>query len=159
MPISKILEITCGSSLPVNFLLKVAPPFSISQESFALVPGKSAALRVDFDPGQKVDRVSGLQQGKLQIIHTDHPHREHVELVGEVCFPNIKLDKTLVDFGAILNDTSKKILTDMVNVSEMGLNYEWTFVEEDLIVGHRDDMSQAGSILSRDSKGKNNQSQ
>jgi len=37
------------------------------------------------------------------------------------------------NFGSILNDTSKKILVDMENVSEMPLYYEWTFVEEELI--------------------------
>lgn len=49
-------------------------------------------MRVDFDPGQKLDRVSGEQLGKLQIIHTDHPYRETIDLVGETCFPNIKLE-------------------------------------------------------------------
>lgn len=133
MPISKNLELSCGSQLPVNFMLKVTPPFSINQEEFALLPGKSAAVRVDFDPGQKVDRVSGKQPGKLQVVHKDHPHREVVELEGETCFPNIKLDTTLINFGSILNDTSKKVLINMENVSEMPLHYEWTFVEEELV--------------------------
>ena len=30
MPISKTLEMTCGSSLPVNFSLKCGAPFSIN---------------------------------------------------------------------------------------------------------------------------------
>jgi len=53
--------------------------------------------------------------------------------VGEVCFPNIKLEQTTVNFGAILNETSKKMIITMSNVSEMGLNYEWTFLEEELV--------------------------
>lgn len=77
--------------------------------------------------------MSGEQLGKLQIIHSEHPHRESVELVGEVCFPNIKLDSNLINFGSILNDTSKKIIINMDNISEMPLYYEWTFVEEELI--------------------------
>jgi len=56
-----------------------------------------------------------------------------VELEGETCFPNIKLDTTLINFGSILNDTSKKVLINMENVSEMPLHYEWTFVEEELV--------------------------
>lgn len=45
--------------MPVNFTLKTAKPFSISSDSFALLPGKSGLLRVDYDPEQKTDRVSG----------------------------------------------------------------------------------------------------
>jgi hydrocephalus-inducing protein len=77
--------------------------------------------------------VSGQQLGKIQIIHSEHPHREFVELVGEVCFPNIRLEQTLINFGSILNDTSKKIVISMENVSEMPIFYEWTFVEEELV--------------------------
>lgn len=69
MPISKNLDLTCGSQLPVNFLLKVQPPFSINHENFELIPGKSAQVRVDFDPGQKLDRVSGEQPGKITVVH------------------------------------------------------------------------------------------
>lgn len=54
-----------------------------------------------------------------------------VDLIGEVCFPNIELATNLINFGSILNDTSKKMSITMRNVSEMGLNYEWTFVEEE----------------------------
>jgi len=39
----------------------------------------------------------------------------------------------MINFGSILNDTSKKIVINMQNVSEMGLNYDWTFIEEELV--------------------------
>jgi hypothetical protein len=44
-----------------------------------------------FDPNFKVDRVSGVMNGKINVVFTDHPYKESVELVGEVCFPNLKL--------------------------------------------------------------------
>lgn len=65
MPIPKNLDITCGSELPTNFEIKTQSPFSISKNTFALLPGKSAGLRVDFDPGLKYDKVSGLIKSKL----------------------------------------------------------------------------------------------
>ncbi len=90
-------------------------------------------MRVDFDPGQKLDRVSGKQLGKLVVVHNNHPHTETVELEGETCFPNIKLDTTLINFGSILNDTNKKVVINMENTSEMALHYDWMFVEEELV--------------------------
>jgi hydrocephalus-inducing protein len=65
-------------------------------------------------------------------VHTDHPHRETIDLVGEVCFPNIKLEQATVNFGAILNETSKKMVITMSNTSEMALDYEWTFLEDEI---------------------------
>lgn len=65
VPINQALDMTCGSSLPTNFQLKTQPPFSLSQESFSLQPGKNANVTIDFDPGMKTDRVSGLNYGKL----------------------------------------------------------------------------------------------
>lgn len=56
---SQDLTITCVAELPTKFMLKVAPPFSINVEQFALDPGQSGSLRVDFDPSWREDRKSG----------------------------------------------------------------------------------------------------
>ena len=74
-PLSKEIEISCVALLPANFLPKCALPFSINRERFALEPGQSESLRVDFDPGHKYDKTSGQALQKLQIIHQDHPQK------------------------------------------------------------------------------------
>ena len=130
---SKDLEITCVSSLATNFLLRCAPPFSINQERFQLDPGQTASLRVDFDPTMREDRQSGEIPQKLQIIHQDHPHRDNVDLLGEMWFPNLKIDTQLVDFGCILNQTQKKIYVEMKNTSILPVKYNWTFIEEEIV--------------------------
>ena len=122
-PISQLLEMTCGSSLPTNFMLKTAPPFSISQDNFSLQPGKNAHVTIDFDPGMKTDRVSGLNHGKLAIIHADHPHRDTIELIGELCFPNLTFETQTLNFGSILCETTKKMNIKIQNVSEMSFSY------------------------------------
>ena len=85
-------------------------------------------MRVDFDPGYKTDRKSGEQEGKLVISHAEHPHKDIIDLIGSVNFPNITLDTNIINFGSILNDTTKKMVLTMKNVSEMKLDYEWTFI-------------------------------
>jgi len=128
--ISKDLEITNVSQLPTSFTIKVQPPFSVSRDSFSLIPGRSCSLRVDFDPSLKADRVSGFTRSKLQIAHADHHHKEYVNLMGEVCFPNLKLESNLINFGSIMNETNKTVSLTMSNVGEMPLNYEWYFLED-----------------------------
>lgn len=103
--------------MALNFALKVSPPFYVDQENITLQQGKSVKIKVDFDPSYKIDRVSGIVNGKISVIHLNHPHKEFIELIGEVCFPNIKLDTNMINFGAILNDTTKKVTIMMKNVS------------------------------------------
>lgn len=129
-PLTKDLIITSISELPTNFLIKCSPPFSMQKERIILDPGQSEIVRVDFDPGHKIDRISGQSAQKLMIIHQDHPQRDNVDLIGEVCFPNLRLDTNLIDFGCILNDTSKKVYMKMKNNSILDVKYEWNFIEE-----------------------------
>ena len=127
--ISRNLEISNISQLPTNFNVKVTAPFSINKDSFSLIPGRSAVLKIDFDPSLKADRVSGFSRNKLQIVHVDHPQRDYINLLGEVCFPNLKVESNLINFGSIMNETSKTISLNIQNVGEMPLTYDWSFLE------------------------------
>ena len=55
-----------------------------------------------------------------------------MDLVGILAFPNLQLETNVINFGSILNETSKKIIITMKNISEMPLNYEWNFVEDQI---------------------------
>lgn len=58
----------------------------------------------------------------------------------------------MVNFGSILTETSKKIVISMSNVSEMGINYEWSFIEEELATYPIErDASSDGRVESRQS--------
>ena len=80
----------------------------------------------------KQDKFSGESLSKLQITHKGHPHKDFVELIGEVCFPNLKITPNNIEFGCILNDTSKKRYLTMTNISEMDVAYDWSFLEEEI---------------------------
>jgi hydrocephalus-inducing protein len=43
------------------------------------------------------------------------------------------LEASIINFGAILNDTTKKITMLMKNVSLMDVTYEWAFLEEEVV--------------------------
>lgn len=56
-------------------------------------------------------------------------------MIGEIYFPNVYLEKTLIDFGCILNNTEVQSVIDMTNVGPLLVNYKWKFVlESDSIV-------------------------
>ena len=89
-------------------------------------------MTIDFDPGMKTDRVSGLNHGKLAVVHADHPHCDNIELIGELCFPNLTFETQHLNFGSILCETTKKMNIKIQNVSEMSFSYQWNFLEDDM---------------------------
>jgi hydrocephalus-inducing protein len=97
-----------------------------------LPSGAEENIRIEFDPGSKHDRLSNIMQGKLTISHQNHTHRDIVKLQGQVCFPNLEIIPPEIEFGCILNDTSKKKYLILKNISEMPVTYEWSFLEEEL---------------------------
>lgn len=131
MPIQKTLEITNSGPLATSMNLLIDPPFSCATEKLTLQPASSESVSIKFDPGMKQDRLSDNIGGKFQISHIGHPQKDLVVLQGEVCFPNLNIVPPNIDFGCILNDTSKKKYLTLTNISEMPVNYEWSFLEEE----------------------------
>jgi len=131
MPITKTLSLSNAGPLPTTVNLRIDPPFSCPTEKLTLENNEPQTISIDFDPGMKQDRMSDKISGKLTIAHANHPHRDVVHLQGEVCFPNLQILPPNIDFGCILNDTSKKKYIVLTNISEMAVNYEWSFLEEE----------------------------
>ena len=132
MPITKPLTISNTGDLATSITLKISPPFSCNTEVLTLPPKKEETIEIDFDPGMKQDRLSGESISKLQITHKGHPQKDFVELIGEVCYPNLSINPPKIGFGCILNDTSKKQYITMTNISEMICAYDWSFLEEEV---------------------------
>lgn len=111
--------------------MKIDPPFSCNTEKLNLAPEKTESIEIEFDPGMWQERVSENITRKLTILHDNHPHRDIVQLCGEVCFPNLQILPPDIHFGCILNDTSKKKYLTLTNISQMPVSYEWSFLEEE----------------------------
>jgi len=131
MPINKTLSLANAGPLPTTITLRIDPPFSCATERLTLTNEEPETISIDFDPGMKQDRLSDNISGKLTISHANHPHRDVVQLQGEVCFPNLQIVPPNIDFGCILNDTSKRKYLVLTNISEMPVSYEWSFLEEE----------------------------
>lgn len=142
LPITKELVIKNTGPLGTTITLKIDPPFSCPVEKVVLEKDGSDMVKIDFDPGMKQDRVSDHINGKLTISHEGHPHKEMVMLQGEVCFPNLKIEPPKIDFGCILNDTSKKKYVVLSNISEMAVAYEWSFLEDAPLLDEQDELNE-----------------
>ncbi len=74
------------------------------------------------------NRHSSKIQRDLIISYKDHPHIDSIPLTGEVFFPNLKFETQQLNFGCILNSTSKKISVNVTNEGPTKVNYRWAFV-------------------------------
>ena len=54
--------------------------------------------------------------------------QDYVALRAEVYFPSVTMERYVVDFGCILNDTEVTRYLNMTNTSPMVVRYKWTFV-------------------------------
>ncbi|CAJ1447961.1 unnamed protein product [Effrenium voratum] len=129
-PLSEQLVLKNISPLEVRFFIKVQPPFYVNIDTCFLRPDETIEIRVEFDPAFKVDRVCGVVKQKLTIVYQDHPQRDHVSLHGEVIFPNLTLSNNKLDFGSVLNETTKQLTITMANPNPLPVNFQWSFVEE-----------------------------
>lgn len=128
-PMSQELEVECAGPLPVNFGVMVDWPFTVSPDSMALLPKKKGMLKIDFDPSQKKDRISGHFAEKLYVKHNRHPKNDTIDVTAEFCFPNLTLEPEEVDFGTVMNDTSKKLFLNLKNTGQIAASYTWHFLD------------------------------
>jgi hydrocephalus-inducing protein len=124
------LIFTNASSISLSFVLKTEVPFNLNTYEHTLQPGQKLDLLVDFDPLYRDDRQSHVVEKALQITYRGHPQKDIINLRGEVVFPNLKFDLKEINFGCILNDTSKVIKLKAINACKIDVKYDWIFLEQ-----------------------------
>jgi len=125
------LQVRNVSALQVQCRLGVGEPFQVRPHTLQLAPGQEATVAVEFDPGYKVDRLSHLVESNLVVTYENHPRRDTVPLTAALHFPNLELDVNDLDFGTVLNDTSKSKTVLVTNTSECPVDVQWAFVSDE----------------------------
>ena len=75
--------------------------------------------------------MSGVLRRKIAVVYADASQTD-LELVGEVCFPNLQYDIAAVEFGSVLNDTTARQVVIMTNTSKVDAAFHWQFAEMEL---------------------------
>jgi hypothetical protein len=125
--------------LPLECNLKCSGlPFTIEPTDMDLAPGELQTLRISFDPMYRSNKISEKMKQSVTVVYNMgpkvvpknerapqgvHPKKATLDLLGDINFPNIKLDKSEVKFGAVLNDTSKRIKVKCTNESKIAANF------------------------------------
>ena len=115
------------TELPLTYGLKTSLPFSIDTHEFVLQPNEMKSVEVTFNPGYRDDRISHLAEATLVATYRNHPQKDVIQLKGDINFPNVLFDYTTVDFGTVLNDTTKTVSVRATNTSKIDADVQWVF--------------------------------
>ena len=143
----KTTTVTNTCPLPLQCNIKCSGvPFTVEPSDMDLQPGDVRTLTVQFDPMHRGNRISELTKQTVTVSYNMgpsavpvnarapqalHPKKGMLELVGDINFPNLKFDKQDIKFGAVLNDTSRRVKVKCTNESKIDANFWWSFVLPD----------------------------
>ena len=139
--------LTNKCALPLECSIKCSGlPFSVEPTEVDLQPNAVQTLQVHFDPEYKGDRMSELTEQKIMVSYNMgpgavpkndrapqgvHPKKATLDLIGDINFPNVRFDRQEVKFGAVLNDTTRRIKVKCTNTSKIESTFWWSFVVPD----------------------------
>ncbi|XP_065519840.1 hydrocephalus-inducing protein homolog [Lathamus discolor] len=136
----KPLSVKNMCSLPLSVVLALEQPFSIctadqqplpaDAQPMKLRTGEELQLCIGFNPAYEEDLLIRAAEKALKIKFLEHPHEEQVTVRGEVYFPNLQIQSTVVDFGCILNDSKDVRYMEMTNCSPLVVQYHWAFLKD-----------------------------
>lgn len=86
-----------------------------------MLPKRTETIRISFNPNIYDAKISTKVKESLYIRYNGHPKNQKLDVFAEFCYPNIKLEKNEIDFGTVMNDTSKKQTLKIFNDSEINV--------------------------------------
>ncbi|OEH79817.1 hydrocephalus inducing related protein [Cyclospora cayetanensis] len=124
-------QVVLSNNTPVvlNCKAKATPPFDVDPKCFSLGPQDAESVSVCFDAYYN-GRYSSRVKGSLEVSFGEHPRIDVIPLQAETEFPNIELEATMVDFGYIVNETTKRKPLRMRNSSCVPVHYSWYLTDE-----------------------------
>jgi len=132
-PTQQDLVLRNSCPLPLKFSVSVPYPFTCSESRVELSPGESKTATISFDPTTKLDRQSAKIQASLTLNHESHPAVDVIPVSATYCFPNLSFDRDVIDFGCILNESTKRMTLRMTNTSNSVVQYRWLFVDDPIL--------------------------
>jgi hydrocephalus-inducing protein len=77
-----------------------------------------------------------------QVVYTDNPQRDSVDLLGIMDYPNLALSTNSVEFGSCLSDTARRVPITITNTSAVDVVYSWAWDRDSM----REDANSIASL-------------
>ncbi|CAL8101690.1 unnamed protein product [Orchesella dallaii] len=131
----EIIKIENVGKLPFRVKIRTKFPFSFylhnddeptEEEIYNFETHQSMIFKVQFD-GRHLRKELGIVSfdGRLDAIYEGLSATQSIDLHGEVRFPQLKLDRNLIDFGTITNGMEAVEQITVTNPGTFCLTYKW----------------------------------
>jgi hypothetical protein len=136
------VDVRNASPLPLSFMVKAVPPFSVSPSTLTLAPAEAGAFVVGFDHHYRSDLMTHTVRQRLAISYADSPQRDWLDAIATLDYPNLHFDAEAVDFGCVQLDSMRRVAVGVSNPGQVPVQYSWSWVSQD-----RSDTTQKGADM------------
>lgn len=70
-------------------------------------------------------QVSHSVKERLSVSYKDNTQKDGIDLLACIHFPNLIFDTKAVHFGAVLNNTVKRVPIAVTNTGKLPVDYSW----------------------------------
>ena len=129
----KEITLTNKTAVTLGCIFKTEIPFNLSAFDHVLEPNETLVMDVEFDPRYRDDKTSSVIEKAISISYRGHNQKDSIKLNGEVVFPNLKFETNTINFGAILNETEKRVKCKVTNCRKLYaliVGYSWRMTFE-----------------------------
>lgn len=99
-PDKSTTQLTCQNvyikPLYMKFLVK--PPFGCNKDEAKLEPTECLTLDLSFEWQIPIIKKSSVCMSKFEVVYTDTVHRDILDMIGEIHFPNLRLSTNQLNF-------------------------------------------------------------
>ena len=135
------LNIHNQSSLPLTCSFHCGAPFAIDPTSCRIPAKADQDLTLSFDPGFGHDLQTRTVDDALKVKYEEHPLVDTIPLQAVINFPNLELEYSHVDFGHVLNDTTKTQRVLVCNRSACSAEMSWSFLQDEKVTREANDLT------------------
>ncbi|ODM94957.1 Hydrocephalus-inducing protein [Orchesella cincta] len=131
----EVVKIENVGKLPFRVKIRTKFPFSfcihndeepMEEETYDFETHQSIIFKIQFD-GRHLRKELGVVtfDGRLEAVYEGLSATQSIDLHGEVRFPQLKMDKNLIDFGTITNGMEAVEQITVTNPGSFCLTYKW----------------------------------
>ncbi|CAD2111083.1 conserved Plasmodium protein, unknown function [Plasmodium vinckei] len=129
------IEIKNQQNAIVKFVLSTKVPFYVESDVIELKSKEAKKVPIYFDIDFMNTKINNIYEEHLIVNFFENGKRQKCELFGETIYPNIIMNKNLIDFQYILKNLFAQETVEIKNVCNFKVYFKWFFEENNLYEG------------------------
>ncbi|SCM03868.1 conserved Plasmodium protein, unknown function [Plasmodium chabaudi chabaudi] len=129
------VEIKNQQNAIVKFVLSTKVPFYVEPDVIELKSKETKKVPIYFDIDFMNTKINNVYEEHLIVNFFENGKRQKYELFGETIYPNIIMNKNIIDFQYILKNLFAQETVEIKNVCNFKVYFKWFFEENNIYEG------------------------